>query len=317
MARTDSLANFLTDIANSIREKTGSTATISPIQFDNAIEDMPSGEGDEAMAASYMSCIDGTLGANCTKLPNGVTTIGKQAFYQQTGLALTELPETITSIGDSAFEGCTNLALTNLPSGLTSIGLKAFHNCGNLALSSIPDSVTSIGGSAFYYCTKLALSELPKAIAKEIPNSCFTGCTGLRIRQIPDTVENIGAYAFFGTYCLTNTIFSANLKNINYEGLRSCSYNKTFVFLGDCTSLSFSDSALTHNSGLEDVIFPNAVAVPKCGRNILGGSRLGNLGIGHIYVPDALVDSFKAAGGWNTYANYILPLSEYTGEVTW
>ena len=317
MARTDSLANFLTDIANSIREKTGSTAAISPMQFDNAIEDMPSGEGDEAMAASYMSCIDGTLGANCTKLPNGVTTIGKQAFYQQTALALTELLETITSIGDSAFEGCTNLALNSLPSGLTNIGSRAFYNCANLALSSIPDSVTSIGGSAFYYCTKLALTELPKAVSIEVPNSCFSSCTSMSLDGLPDGIQIIGAYAFFHSFCIKNTIFPASLKSVGYEGLRGCSYNKTFVFLGDCTTLSLTDSALTQNSGLEDVIFPNAVAVPTCGRNILSGSRLGNLGIGHIYVPDALVDSFKAASGWSTYANYILPLSEYTGEVTW
>lgn len=36
---------------------------------------------------------------------------------------------------------------------------------------------------------------------------------------------------------------------------------------------------------------------------------------GYIYVPDALVDSYKAATNWSTYASQIRPLSEYV-EVT-
>jgi hypothetical protein len=278
---------------------------------------MPSGEVDEELAASYMSFADDSQGANCTKLPNNITIIGKSAFAGKTKLALATLPNTITSIGDEAFKGCTDLALTNLPESLQTIGYNAFYECGNLALTHIPDSVTSIGTGAFYYCKKLALTELPKAVLTEVPNSCFTCCTSMSLDGLPDGIQTIGAYAFFHSFCIKNTVFPISLKSVGYEGLRGCSYNKTFVFLGDCTNLSFTDSALTQNSGLEDVVFPNAVAVPTCGRNILGGTRLGNLGIGHIYVPDALVDSFKAASGWSTYTNYILPLSEYTGEVTW
>ena len=33
-------------------------------------------------------------------------------------------------------------------------------------------------------------------------------------------------------------------------------------------------------------------------------------GTGHIYVPDNLVDQYKAATNWATYANQILPLSQ-------
>lgn len=34
-------------------------------------------------------------------------------------------------------------------------------------------------------------------------------------------------------------------------------------------------------------------------------------GTGFIYVPDALVESYKTATNWSTYADQILPLSEY------
>ena len=35
-------------------------------------------------------------------------------------------------------------------------------------------------------------------------------------------------------------------------------------------------------------------------------------GTGYIYVPDALVDQYKTATNWSTYAANIKPLSEYT-----
>lgn len=314
MARTDTLTNFLTDVANSIRTKTGRTEPISPASFGTEIQNLPSGEVDEELMASYMSCADGSQGANCTKLPDNITVIGDSAFAGKTKLALTTLPNTITSIGREAFKGCTDLALTDLPEGLQTIDYGAFYECSNLALTRIPDSVTSIGNSAFYYCTKLALTELPKAVSTEVPVYCFACCTSMLLDRLPDGIQKINNYAFFHSFCIKDATFPASLQYVAYEGLRGCSYNRRFTFLGDCQTLELSDSALTHNSGLEDVVFPEATAVPKCGRNILGGTRLGNLGIGHIYVPDALVDSFKAASGWSTYANYILPLSELPAE---
>ena len=46
MARTDTLANFLTDVANAIRNKTGRTGTISPANFDIEINSIITGDED-------------------------------------------------------------------------------------------------------------------------------------------------------------------------------------------------------------------------------------------------------------------------------
>ena len=43
MARTDTLGNFLTDIANAIRNKKGTTDTIVASDFDTEIESIESG----------------------------------------------------------------------------------------------------------------------------------------------------------------------------------------------------------------------------------------------------------------------------------
>ncbi len=45
MARTDTLGHFLTDVADAIRTKTGSEATITASEFDTAIGNIPSGGG--------------------------------------------------------------------------------------------------------------------------------------------------------------------------------------------------------------------------------------------------------------------------------
>ena len=43
MARTDTLGNFLTDVADAIREKKGTSETILASNFDTEIENLPSG----------------------------------------------------------------------------------------------------------------------------------------------------------------------------------------------------------------------------------------------------------------------------------
>ena len=37
-------------------------------------------------------------------------------------------------------------------------------------------------------------------------------------------------------------------------------------------------------------------------------------GTGYIYVPDSLVDSYKTATNWSTYASQIKPISELPQE---
>ena len=71
------------------------------------------------------------------------------------------LPDGLTSIGNQAFSGCESLALTSLPDGLTSIGDYTFYKCTSLALTSLPDGLTSIG----YHSTKPSGEAAPPSAA--------------------------------------------------------------------------------------------------------------------------------------------------------
>lgn len=81
-------------------------------------------------------------------LPNCVTIIGDNAFFNNYGLTSVNIPEGVTSIGKLAFcnVACTNI---NIPDGVTSIGDSAFAACRKLTSITIPNTVTSIGRNAF------------------------------------------------------------------------------------------------------------------------------------------------------------------------
>lgn len=59
-------------------------------------------------------------------LPNGVESIGEQAFRECTSLTAVSFPDGLTLIGDAAFWGCTSITTVTLPDGLTTIGNGAF-----------------------------------------------------------------------------------------------------------------------------------------------------------------------------------------------
>lgn len=65
------------------------------------------------------------------------------------------IPDGVTSIGDNAFWNCTSLSSVTIPSSVTNIGESAFSYCTNLASIIIPNSIIWIGNGAFEGCKSL------------------------------------------------------------------------------------------------------------------------------------------------------------------
>ena len=88
-------------------------------------------------------------------IPEGVTSIGEEAFWQCYNLKNIILPKGVESIGNNAFAGCTSLEKINIPKGVKRIGDNAFAGCHSLEKINIPKGVESIGNNAFAGCTSL------------------------------------------------------------------------------------------------------------------------------------------------------------------
>ena len=85
------------------------------------------------------------------KIPDGVTSIGIEAFKDCYSLIRVAMPKSLTSIGGGAFNGYSSLKEISIPDGVKSIGWSAFWGCKELKRVSIPDTVTVIGDDGTYY----------------------------------------------------------------------------------------------------------------------------------------------------------------------
>lgn len=277
--------------------------------------------------SSFYTCTNLAL----TSLPSGVTSIGSNAFRNCTNLALTSLPEGLDTIDSSAFEGCTNLALTSLPGTIRVIGQAAFRDCTNLALTSLPEGLSSISLSAFSGCSKMALTSLPSNITS-IGQSAFESCKALALTSLPDKVTSISFYAFrtctslTSIYCggalttmgsgafssSSSTAYPMNLQVARFPNAAIASLGDAFsndakletLDLGNCSAISAS--ALSGCNLLQTLVLRKTSAIctlanvsaftntPLRGYNGLTAT---------VYVPSALIETYKTATNWSTIFN--------------
>ena len=151
MARIDTLTNFLTDVAIAIKTKRGDTSVISAVNFDAEILNLPRDIDHKVLK--------GLIGGATIdiKIPYGVTTIRKYAFYNFNGLTSIAIPDSVTSIGNYAFCGCTGLTSITIPDSVTTIGYSAFNGCRGLTNVTMGNGLTKINSLIFGHCTALAV----------------------------------------------------------------------------------------------------------------------------------------------------------------
>lgn len=77
------------------------------------------------------------------------------------------IPDGVTSIGKDACWGCDALKSITIPDSVTSIEEDAFSQCKSLKSITIPNSVTSIGDSAFMYCESLQSITIPENVTSD------------------------------------------------------------------------------------------------------------------------------------------------------
>ena len=210
-------------------------------------------------------------------IPNSVTSIGGDAFYNCYSLSSITIPNSVTSIGSNAFYYCSSLSSISIPNSVTQIGNYAFCGCYSLSSITIPNSVTSIGKSAFYYCSLLSSISIPNSVTS-IGSNAFAYCYSISAISIPNSVTSIDSSAFARCSSLSSISIPNSVTSIGNGAFQTC-YGVRYYDFTRHTAVPTLSNTNAFNGIADDC---------------------------EIRVPAALVDTWKAATNWSTYANHIV-----------
>ena len=188
------------------------------------------------------------------KFPNGLKSIGNEAFY---GMGIIEivLPEGLETIGNYAFNNCNNATKIELPSTLKTIGYYAFAENSSVKSVVIPNSVTSIGRYAFNDCFGLEELVLSENIT-EIREHSFA-YTKIKTLNIPENVTTIWDGAFYSCKKLSQVNLNDGLKTIASNAFAYCDSIKHIDFNEGLQTIG--DNAFYDCDGLTEVTLPSSL----------------------------------------------------------
>lgn len=181
--------------------------------------------------------------------------------------------EDVTLLKESCFRDCANLVDVYLPNANSTSSFGSFFNgCRALTTISLP-SLATCGASAFYNCSNLKNVHLPNLTT--IGNATFQNCSELEEISLPSLIT-----------LSPNTFLNCNkLRKVDFTNL-----------IGITTAFNYSN--------IEVIILRRNILA-----NISSTGYINNTCT--VYVPDELVDEYKAATNWKNHAGQIRGLSEY------
>ena len=188
-----------------------------------------------------------------------------------------EIGNGITSIDGSSFYSCYSLASITMPNSITSIKESTFYSCYSLTSITIPDSVTNIGNSIFNSCYSLASITIPNGITS-VGDSAFHNCRSLASITIPNGITSVGYSIFNSCYSLASITIPNGITSVGDSAFKNCR-GVVFYDFTACTTVPTLASTTA---------FTGIPADCK------------------IRIPAALVNAWKAATNWATYADHIV-----------
>ena len=187
--------------------------------------------GCTALTGVYISDVAPWCKADLFKNGLGNAPYSNPLFYAKklylNGNLVTDLviPDGVTVIGRNAFYGCESIKSVSFPQGLTTIGYKSFVNCIGIENLVIPEGVVKFSTS-FAGCTSLKSVTLPSTLTDCYGDSYvswgdsgtlanFTGCKNLTEVHISDLAA--WCQIDFGWISTSNPLFYADSLYLNGE----------------------------------------------------------------------------------------------------
>lgn len=183
---------------------------------------------------------------------------------------------------DTRFKDYFEGTLTEIvDSTITKLKANAFRSAGDVTIVDLPNC-TSVGGSAFRECTMTTLN-------------------------MPELTGTAGTY-----FCYN----CSNLENVNAPKLTTLS-NSSFRLCVKLKKLELDNPTTIASSAFQGSSSLDTLIIRKTGStcslsatNAFTDTAIAN-GTGYIYVPASLVDSYKSATNWSSYANQIRAIEDY------
>lgn len=176
------------------------------------------------------------------------------------------------------------------------------------SITEISSQATTVWQYAFYNYAELTKAEFPSAT--KIGQRAFQSCKNLTDVAFP-SVTSIGNYAFYACSKLADVVFPS-VTTVGSNALQSCA-GLTRADLPNATSIA--TKAFQYCEKLNALILRASTLVSLGSSDAINSTPIAS-GTGYIYVPAALIDSYKAASGWSTCATQFRALEDYTVDGT-
>lgn len=243
-------------------------------------------------------------------IPEGITRIEEDAFWECVGLESVQLPSTLKAIGTNAFSRCKNLKQINLADGVE-LGDHAFSGCAGLMDEKgmiilggvlfnvyknqgelvIPDSVKRINPGAIRELPDLQSVVFPEGITR-LPGQTISYCPKITHMTIPASVNDIHYSAFSG---IRHQVTVHGWTGSAAEEFCARQYGWKFESLGviqeEETDFVIRDEVLLEYKGNDET-----VVIPE-GVKIIGLRKAGWSGVGafadnktlrHLVIPEGV-----------------------------
>ena len=201
--------------------------------------------------AAFMNC----TGLTSLTIKGVATSIGAVAFSSCASLTSLSLVGSFQTIGEHAFASCNSLTSLSLTCDVQKIGDYAFANCTSLTSLSLTGNVQKIGDHAFSSCSSLKTVTLPKSLTS-IGSLAFDACTSLDSIEIPGTVTEIGNFAFNNSGLISVKI-DEGVQSTGTHMFHQCGNLTTVTFPESLTTIA--DGSFAYCSNLNHVKIPASV----------------------------------------------------------
>lgn len=201
-------------------------------------------------------------------------------------------------------------------------------------VTAIGNDMNSFAGSSFYQCTALVSIAIPKSVSF-VGYYTFRGCASLKTIEFedPSSIKTLRAGSFLGTgmegvvyfpelesmegQCFNGT----NITRVESLGkittMPGVDYGYNQASFDNCNHLTYVEIPETVTSiggffigrapAMKTLVL-RATTPPTLSSAAWGGLTMDNI---TIYVPDASIDTYKAATNWAQFSDLIKPIREY------